>query len=66
MGAEDFAYFCLAKPSAFLFLGVLPDGAPFHPLHHPNFLPDDKVFWKGSALLAAMPFVAPTHLANQP
>jgi len=64
MGAEDFAYFCLARPSAFVFLGVLPPGQTFYPLHHPNFLPDDRVFWKGSALLAAMPFVAPSHLGT--
>ncbi|MBI1290092.1 amidohydrolase [bacterium] len=64
MGAEDFAYFGIAKPSAFLFLGVLPNGETFYPLHHPNFLPDDKVFWKGSALLASMPFVAPQYLST--
>jgi amidohydrolase len=62
MGAEDFAYFCIARPSAFVFLGVQPEGAEFYPLHHPKFLPDDTTFWRGSALLAAMPFVAPNHL----
>lgn len=62
MGAEDFAYFANAKPSSFVFLGVLPEGEVFYPLHHAKFLPDEEQLWKGSALLAAMPFVAPKHL----
>ncbi len=62
MGAEDFAYFAREKPSAFLFLGVRPAGATFYPLHHPKFLPDADVLWKGSALLAAMPFTALDYL----
>ena len=62
MGAEDFAYFAQARPSSFVFLGVLPEGETFYPLHHARFLPDEQQLWKGSALLAAMPFVAPKHL----
>lgn len=62
MGAEDFAYFAQEKPSAFVNLGVRPAGAPFYPLHHPRFLPDESTLWRGSAMLAAMPFVAPDYL----
>lgn len=59
MGAEDFAYFALERPSAFVFLGCLPQGETFYPLHHCKFLPDETTLWRGSALLAAMAFVAP-------
>ena len=62
MGGEDFSYFALERPSAFVFLGVLPDGDPFRPLHHPQFLPEESVIWRGSAFLAGIPFVAPDHL----
>lgn len=62
MGAEDFAYFAREKPSSFVFLGVREPGSEYFPLHHPQFLPDSRVFWKGAALLAAMPFVAMEHL----
>ncbi|CAN5272574.1 amidohydrolase [soil metagenome] len=62
MGAEDFAYFANAKPSSFVFLGCLPEGDTFYPLHHAKFLPDESTLWRGSALLAAMPFVAPKYL----
>lgn len=64
MGAEDFAYFAQSKPSAFVFLGVLPHGDVFYPLHHAKFLPDEQQLWKGSALLAAMPFVAGNYLTK--
>jgi amidohydrolase len=62
MGAEDFSYFSNARPSAFVFLGTQIDGTEFYPLHHPKFLPDDTTFWRGSALLASMPFVALDYL----
>lgn len=62
MGAEDFSYFTLARPSAFMYLGCLPNGETFYPLHSPHFLPDESVLWMGSALLAAMPFTAPGYL----
>lgn len=59
MGGEDFSYFAQDKPSAFVFLGALPEGAPYVPLHHPCYLPDESMLWRGSAYLAAMPFRAP-------
>ena len=62
MGAEDFSYFAQEKPGSFVFLGVLPEGGTFYPLHHPSFLPDETQLWRGAALLAAMPFIAPNHL----
>ncbi len=62
MGAEDFAYFAKEKPSAFVNLGVRPEGAAYYPLHHPRFLPDESVLWRGSAYLASMAFVAPDYL----
>lgn len=61
MGAEDFAYFAREKPSGFVFLGALPPGETFHPLHHPQFLPDESVLWKGAALLAGVPFRLEKH-----
>lgn len=62
MGGEDFSYFAQDKPSAFVFLGALPEGAPYYPLHHPCYLPDEEMLWRGSAYLAAMPFTAPQYL----
>lgn len=64
MGAEDFAYFAREKPSSFVYIGVRKEGGDYYPLHHPQFLPDSAAFWKGSALLAAMPFVAPEILLH--
>lgn len=66
MGAEDFSYFALSRPSAFVFLGVLRDEDPFRPLHHPEFLPQESVMWMGSAYLAAIPFIAPDYLPKEP
>lgn len=64
MGGEDFAYFAMDRPSAFVFLGVRPRGAAYYPLHHPCFLPDETMLWRGSAYLASMPFAAPGYLAE--
>lgn len=57
MGAEDFSRISLARPSSFVYLGVQPESGEFFPLHHPRFSPEESVLWRGSALLAAMPFV---------
>jgi amidohydrolase len=64
MGAEDFAHFAAERPSAFVFLGALPPGQEYFPLHHPRFLPDERVLWRGAAYLAAMPWMVPGHIAT--
>lgn len=62
MGGEDFAYFALERPSGFGFLGVAEEGQPFYSLHHCRFLPQDDILWRGAALLAAMPWIAPQFI----
>lgn len=43
LGADDFAYFCEAVPSAMLFVGVETAGEDPQPtLHHARFLPDES------------------------
>lgn len=37
MGGEDFAYFAQKVPSAFAFVGVVPNGEEAYPNHHPKF-----------------------------
>jgi len=49
MGGEDFAYFLLEAPGAFLFLGA-GDGMK-HPHHHPAFDIDEKALPLGTLLL---------------
>ncbi len=56
MGGEDFAYYQTKVPGGFVFLGVHDSGNRSFSLHHPKFLPDEKVLWMGSALMAAIPF----------
>lgn len=53
MGGEDFGFFCRKYPSLMLFLGTQEKGKPHYGLHHPKFLPSDRViahgvrgFWK--------------------
>jgi amidohydrolase len=52
MGAEDFAYFSLARPSAIGLIGVAPQGGACKPLHNPEFNPDEGALWRGAAILA--------------
>ncbi|REJ08752.1 amidohydrolase [Microbacterium bovistercoris] len=54
LGADDFAYFCEAVPSAMLFVGVETAGEDLQPtLHHARFLPDESaVDLTARALLA--------------
>ena len=51
MGAEDFAYFLEKVPGAFVWLGV---GEDVSGLHTPQFVFDEGVLPRGSALLAAL------------
>ena len=37
MGGEDFAYFAQKVPSAFAFVGVVPNREEAYPNHHPKF-----------------------------
>ncbi|MDX2175948.1 MAG: M20 family metallopeptidase [Candidatus Sumerlaeia bacterium] len=58
MGGEDFAYFCLAVPSAFGFLGVMQGESCPYSLHHPKFHPAEDAFWRGAAILAQSVYAA--------
>lgn len=52
-GGEDFAYYALARPAAFLFLGARDEAAAqSYPHHHPRFNVDETVLPLGAALLA--------------
>lgn len=56
MGGEDFAYFCQERPSAFGYIGVANPGEAYYPLHHPKFHPAEDALWRGTAILAQVPF----------
>lgn len=62
MGGEDFAYYCIERPSSFAFIGAAVPGSPYYPLHHPRFHPDEEVLWRGSAVLAEVPFIVGEHI----
>ncbi|MBX6350791.1 MAG: amidohydrolase [Clostridia bacterium] len=54
MGGEDFAYYLLERPGAFLFLGARnPEVGAEYPHHHPNFTIDEAALPWGVAVLAA-------------
>ncbi|MFE6735223.1 M20 family metallopeptidase [Microbacterium sp. NPDC057650] len=67
LGADDFAYFCEAVPSAMLFVGVETAGEEPQPtLHHPRFLPDESaVDVTAHALLAGCLAAAERLLAAE-
>ena len=51
MGGEDFAYYLMKKPGAFMFLSSANhDKHTDIPHHNPKFNVDEDVFWKGSAV----------------
>jgi len=55
MPAEDFAFFSMAVPSAFLFLGIGNEAAGSTvSLHSPAFRVDEEVLHRGAALHAAL------------
>ncbi len=52
MGAEDFAYYCQARPGCFCWLGLAPrDGGESAPLHSPRFDFNDEAIPMGVATL---------------
>lgn len=52
MGGEDFAYYCQAAPSAFLFLGCMnPAVGAEWAHHHPRFTIDEAALPQGMAIL---------------
>ena len=51
MGGEDFAYFLEKVPGAFVWLGV---GEKVSGLHTPQFVFDEGILPRGSALLTAL------------
>ena len=52
MGGEDFALYLEHVPGVFFRLGVQRPGAPFHPLHSPEFDPDESAFATGVAAMS--------------
>jgi amidohydrolase len=52
MGGEDFALYLEHVPGVFFRLGVQRPGAPFHPLHSPQFDPDESAFATGVAAMS--------------
>lgn len=52
MGGEDFALYLEHVPGVFFRLGVQRPGAPFHPLHSPQFDPDESSFATGVAAMS--------------
>ncbi len=62
MGGEDFAFYLEHVPGVFFRLGVQRPGAPFHPLHSPEFDPDESAFATG---VAAMSRFATDFLAQR-
>ena len=62
MGGEDFALYLEHVPGVFFRLGVQRPGAPFHPLHSPEFDPDESAFATG---VAAMSRFAADFLAQR-
>lgn len=55
MTGEDFSYFAMAKPSAYIDIGIRNEtaGAVF-PLHSSQFVLDESVLPRGAALLASL------------
>ena len=62
MGGEDFAFYLEHVPGVFFRLGVQRPGAPFYPLHSPEFNPDESAFATG---VAAMSRFAADFLAQR-
>lgn len=55
MPAEDFAFFALAVPSTFAFLGIRNETlGSVHNLHSRNFKLDESALQRGAALHAAL------------
>ncbi|NLJ98812.1 MAG: amidohydrolase [Tissierellia bacterium] len=53
MGGEDMAYYLEEVPGTFFFLGGFnKEKGIVYPHHHPKFMVDEDVFWKGTALMA--------------
>ncbi|WP_328148437.1 hypothetical protein [Brevibacillus parabrevis] len=51
MGAEDFAFYALSKPSAYLLVGMGGEKSAF-PHHHPEFDIDEEEI--GTAILSSI------------
>ena len=62
--AEDFGKYLKKYPGAFLWLGCLPPGAPFHGLHNAKFCPDERVLVLGSRLMSQLAINALDALAR--
>lgn len=53
MGGEDMAYYLEKVPGTFFFLGGFnEEKGMVYPHHHPKFMIDEDVFWRGTALMA--------------
>ncbi len=51
MGAEDFAFYAMRRPSVFILLGIRnKEKGIVYPHHHPKFDVDEDVLWKGVAI----------------
>lgn len=58
MGGEDFAYFAQKVPSAFAFVGVVPNGEEAYPNHHPKFNFNSEMAVENAKILTQTVFEA--------
>ena len=65
MAGEDFAYYMVGIPGAFLRIGAREPGGEVTPAHTPRFLAADGSLFIGAALLAETARVASASLAGQ-
>uniref|UniRef100_A0A7C5EPV6 Amidohydrolase n=1 Tax=Desulfobacca acetoxidans TaxID=60893 RepID=A0A7C5EPV6_9BACT len=54
MGSEDFSYFAAKVPAFYFFLGVRTPGTKGHPLHSPEFNPDERALPFGLIAVAGL------------